>query len=135
MTTNNDFDRKEDYDFNIYCPDNSSVSLTAYQQYYTLDSDGDPILNINTDIYFTIRFDRQLDKEEFDFLVCEDTSDTSKDFTELDEWVGLSEIVGPNTPVRILEFLQNLPEYEPQLAENSDYEVEEDYSALFETSN
>lgn len=135
MTTNNDFDRKEDYDFNIYCPDNSSVSLTAYQQYYTLDSDGDPILNINTDIYFTISFDRQLDKEEFDFLVCEDTSDTSKDFTELDEWVGLSEIVSPNTPVRILEFLQNLPEYEPQLAENSDYEVEEDYSALFETSN
>lgn len=135
MTTNNDFDRKEDYDFNIYCPDNSSVSLTAYQQYYTLDSDGDPILNINTDIYFTIRFDRQLDKDEFDFLVCEDTTDTSKDFTELDEWVGLSEIVSPNTPVRILEFLQNLPEYEPQLAENSDYEVEEDYSALFETSN
>lgn len=131
--TINSFDRQEDYDFNIYCPDDNSVSLTAYQQYYTLDSDGDPILNIDTKNYYTKSFDRQLNKEEWRFLTKTDPEDTTESISEYDDWIGLLDLVKPETPVAILEFLQSLPEYEPQ--EPMDYETEGDYSALFETSN
>lgn len=93
------------YDYNIWSIDRGSLTLTAYEwEYY----DGE--LYMNTQNYESITFTAPEDIKEIEYLL-DDLYVNEFPLTDYDVWEGLVYLTRPDTPAKIQQFLDNLPDY------------------------
>ena len=100
---------RADYDYNIWSDDPSSITLTAYQQYY--DTSDDNWIRTDTENYHSITFQFPQDTREIEYLI-QDLYLNQYPLTDYDDWVDNPFLFAVNAPQRIVDFLDGLPTYE-----------------------
>jgi len=96
------------YDYNIWSDEPSSLTLTAYQQYY--DSSDDNWIRTDVENYVSITFKFPEDYREIEYLL-QDLYVNQYPLTDYDDWVDNPFLFGNDAPERIAQFLDNLPQY------------------------
>lgn len=94
---------RQDYDYNIYAPNNREVGIYAYKQ---MKQDG--LLRTDTSHSAFITFNISDNMEEVSYLL---DLENPEDFADYDSWVGLGYLTQGKTPASILEWLESLPPY------------------------
>lgn len=97
------------YEFNVWSNQPDTLTLTAYEQKRDVNDDG--YISVNTSKYHSIEFTFPSDLSEIEHLLG-DLAINQLPFTDYDDWFEQWEILTNETPERITEFLNNLPEYE-----------------------
>jgi hypothetical protein len=93
------------YDYNIWSIDKGSLTLTAYEREMY-----EGIIYTNSENYHSISFTAPEDIVEIEYLLG--TMYVNEyPLTGYDNWEGLDYLTRPNTPDKIQQFLDTLPEY------------------------
>jgi hypothetical protein len=100
---------RADYDYNIWSNDRSSITLTAYQQYY--DASDDNWIRTDTFKYYSITFQFPQDTREIEYLIG-DLYINQYPLTDYDDWVDNVFLFANDAPPRIKDFMDSLPNYE-----------------------
>ena len=101
-----------EYDLNLYGNDKNSMRLTAYRLMF--DFEGNISTNYDTD-WFTLDLTREADEQIIRDLVNNPEFYAEylvDDYTDFDEWFSLEELTSGNLHPKLMEWLNNLPEYE-----------------------
>jgi hypothetical protein len=103
-----------EYDFNVYCPENDVITLSAYKLKYV----GEGLYTTDHSDWTTIRFNKNLDahKECVEWLLSE--VDESEIYEDLDAWDFTTEELELRAPDPICNWVKSLPYYEVE--EDSD---------------
>jgi len=122
MTTEwmKEHDLYTDYDYNVWSDEDNKLTLTAYRlkvvHVYEMQTD----INTDTEHYESITFSLPDDYKEITYLL--DVPDPDQHLVkyglvDYDDWVSEEFLhqAHRQTPNRILEFVQALPEYEPRI--------------------
>jgi hypothetical protein len=93
------------YDYNIWSQGKGSLNLTAHEWEYVNG------LQTNSNKFYTITFKAPADIAEIEYLL-DDMYINQFPLTDYDTWEGLEFLTRGNSPARIQEFLDDLPDYE-----------------------
>lgn len=99
---------RADYDYNIHSSDPSTLTLTAYQQYY--DTSDDNWVRTDTFKYYSITFQFPQDTREIEYLLG-DLYINQYPLTDYDDWVDNVFLFANDAPPRIKNFMDALPTY------------------------
>ena len=109
-----------DYDYNVWSDEDNKLTLTAYRlkvvHVYPMQTD----INTDTEHYESITFSLPDDYKEITYLLYVPDPDqhlVKYGLVDYDDWVSEEFLhqAHRQTPNRILEFVQALPEYEPRI--------------------
>ena len=97
-----------DYDFNIYCPENDVITLSAYKLKYV----GNGFYNTDNSDWQTIRFNKNVDshKECVKFLLT--YANEPEVYEDMDWWGFTTEELELRSPDAICNWVKALPYYE-----------------------
>jgi len=97
-----------EYDFNIYCPENDVITLSAYKLVYS----GEGMYEADFSDWTTIRFNKDIDahKECVSWLLRE--IDEPEIYEDLDAWDFTTNDLELRAPDLICNWVKSLPEYE-----------------------
>lgn len=97
-----------DYDFNVYCPENDVITLSAYKLTYA----GDGMYGTDHSDWVTIRFNKNVDahKECVQWLLAE--VDEREVYEDMDVWGLTLSDLELRAPEQICAWVKNLPSYE-----------------------
>lgn len=109
---------RADYDYNIWSNDPSSLTLTAYQQYY--DASDDNWVRTDTFKYYSITFQFPQDTREIEYLIG-DLYINHYPLTDYDDWVDNVFLFANDAPPRIKNFMDNLPNYDMETRNEEAY--------------
>lgn len=107
-----------DYDYNVWSDEDNKLTLTAYRLKW-VDLNGKTDINTDTEVYESITFKLPEDHKEITYLLDVPNPDqhlAQYGLVDYDDWVSEKFLhqAHRETPYRILEFLQALPNYEPR---------------------
>lgn len=100
------------YDFNIWSDDDGILTLTAYEQ--KRDGNNDGYISLNASKYHSIEFTFPQNLKEMEFLLGE-LAVNHLPLTGYDDWVDHADIMTPETPAKIANWVNALPEYEMEI--------------------
>lgn len=100
---------RADYDYNIHSSDPSSITLTAYRQYY--DASDDNWIRTDTSKYLSITFTFPTHTREIEYLLG-DLYINQYPLTDYDDWVDNVFLFANDAPPLIKKFMDALPTYE-----------------------
>lgn len=100
------------YDFNIWSNADNKLILTAYQQ--KRDGNDDGYISLNTSKYHSIEFTFPQDTKEIEFLLG-GLAINYLPLTDYDDWADHADIMTPETPAKIADWVNALPEYEMEI--------------------
>ena len=97
-----------EYDYNIYCPENDVITLSAYKLTYA----GNGMYGTDHSDWTTIRFNKNIDahKECVQFLL--DYADETEVYEDMDVWGFTTEELELSAPDLICNWVKSLPSYE-----------------------
>ena len=106
--------KTREYDFNVYCPEDDVITLSAYRLIYT----GGGMYSGDYSDWVTIRFNKNVDahKECVRWLLAYVGEDDV--YEDMDWWGFTTEELELRAPDTICNWVKSLPEYE--IAEDAD---------------
>ena len=105
-----------DYDYNVWSDEDNKLTLTAYRLKW-VDLNGKTDINTDTEQFESITFSLPDQYKQVLFLIDRPNPEkqlTDHGLVDYDDWVDIDWLTRAGAPTEVLEFLQALPNYEPQ---------------------